>query len=72
MFKKKVLRSPMRPGFKRPPEFAAALIPDTTGDAEGIEAVRAAVRRWKSEQQRHPHGFFSKLTPAEWDRRRDD
>ncbi len=67
LFKKKVLRGPMRPGFKLPPKFAAALIPDTTGDAEGIEALRTAVRRWKSEPQRHPHGFFGKLTPAEWD-----
>lgn len=67
LFKKKVLSGPMRPGFKLPPKFAKALIPDTTGDAEGIEALRAVVRRWKTEPQRHPHGFFGKLTPAEWD-----
>jgi len=68
LYKNKVVNGPMRPGFKLPPKFAKALIPDTTGDQEGIEALRTSIRRWKSESQRHPHGFFGQLTPEEWDK----
>jgi len=67
MYKNKVLRGPMKPGFQLPPKFASALIPDPTADQAGLDALRTAVRRWKSEPQRHPHGFFGPLTPAEWE-----
>ncbi len=66
--KNKVLNGPMRAGVKLPAKFAKVLVPDPTADGEGIEALRAALRRWKAEPQRHPHGFFGKLTPTEWDK----
>jgi hypothetical protein len=68
LYKDKVVRGPMQPGFKLPAKFASALIPDATADAAGIEALRTAVRRWKTEPQRHPHGFFGKLTSDEWEK----
>jgi hypothetical protein len=68
IIKNKVIRGPMRPGFKLPAKFAASLIPDVAADHDGIETLRTAVRRWKAEPQRHPHGFFGALTPAEWEK----
>jgi len=65
--KNRIMRGPMKPGFQLPPKFSAALLPKATTDSDGLEALRTAVRRWKSESQRHPHGFFGQLTPDEWD-----
>jgi Protein of unknown function (DUF1569) len=67
LFKNKVVRGPMKPGFQLPPKFAPSLVPAATADHEGIDVLRTAVRRWNSESQRHPHGFFGALTPAEWE-----
>jgi hypothetical protein len=66
--KRKVLNEPMRAGVKLPAKFAKVLVPDTTGDAEGIDALRTATHRLQTEPQRHPHGFFGKLSSAEWDK----
>jgi hypothetical protein len=68
LFKDKAVRGPMQPGFKLPPKVAPFLLPDAATDATGIDALRTAVRRWKAEPQRHPHGFFGKLTPEEWEK----
>ena len=68
IFKNKVIRGPMKPGFKLPAKFASSLIPDATADQQGIETLRTAVRRWKTEPQRHPHGFFGPLTAEEWEK----
>ena len=65
LYKKKALRE-MKPGFKLPPQ-AAALVPNTEDDAEGIAELRSAVERWKREPQRSRHAFFGKLTPKEWE-----
>lgn len=64
--KNRILRGPMQAGFKLPKKFVG-LMPDTSADREGLEALRTAVRRWKNEPQRHPHGFFGQLTNEEWD-----
>lgn len=66
--KNQLVRGPMKPGFQLPPKFAPALLPGSPADQQGIEALRTAVRRWKTEPQRYPHGFFGKLTPEEWEK----
>jgi hypothetical protein len=64
-FKKKALRK-MAPGFRLSPGIARHLVPDETSDAEGLDALREATRRWKTETQRYPQPFFGPLTPDEW------
>ena len=66
--KNKVVRGPMKPGFQLPKKFAPSLVPDATADEEGIEILRATVRRWHTEPQRLPHGFFGALTAEEWEK----
>jgi hypothetical protein len=66
-FKKRALRQ-MKPGFKLPKKFAAQFVPPDTDDAEGVELLRTAIRRWKAEPQRHEQPFFGPLTDEEWDR----
>ncbi len=61
--KRKVLNEPMRAGVKLPAKFAKVLVPDTTGDAEGIEALRTATHRLQTEPQRHPTAFSASSHP---------
>jgi hypothetical protein len=65
-FKKRALRK-MTPGFHLPWRIARHMVPDETSDADGLDALRLSIRRWKTEPQRHPQPFFGKLTPGEWD-----
>ncbi|MBI2824938.1 MAG: DUF1569 domain-containing protein [Planctomycetia bacterium] len=67
LYKDKAIQK-MRPGFKLNATMAKHFVPGDTSDAEGIESLRTACRRWKSEKQRHPHPFFGKLTDDEWNR----
>ena len=64
--KKRTLRK-MTPGFRLPARIARHVVPGETSDAEGLDALREATRRWKTESQRHPQPFFGSLTPDEWD-----
>ena len=66
LYKEKTLRR-MKPGFKLPPKVAAVVIPSRVEDAQGIAALHTAIARWKKETQRHPHPFFGRLTPQEWE-----
>jgi hypothetical protein len=65
-FKKGALKQ-MKPGFKLPKKFAARLVPPETGDSEGLDQLRASIRRWQAEPQRHPQPFFGPLSDEEWD-----
>ncbi len=64
--KPRMLRDGMKPGFKLNPKAAKVLVPDVTGDPEGIAALRAMAKRFQSEPLAHPHPFFGPLTPEEW------
>jgi hypothetical protein len=63
--KKRALRK-CTPGFRVPTKIARHVVPDETSDAEGLDALREATRRWKTETQRYPQPFFGSLTPDEW------
>lgn len=64
--KKKVLTTSMGPGFKLP-KGASALIPPTTTWEEGLQAIRQALQRQKTENARVPSPFLGPLTREEWD-----
>lgn len=67
LYKDRVVRGPMKAGFKLPRKAAALLPADTTSDDEGIAALRVAIARWDKEPRSHVHPFFGKLTADEWD-----
>jgi hypothetical protein len=66
IFKKKLLRGPMPPGFKLPAESAKQLEPGPTSTEEGLAELRAAVERLQREPQRASHPAFGKFSMEEW------
>jgi hypothetical protein len=66
IFKRKLLRGPMPPGFKLPAESAEQLEPKPTSTEEGLAELRAAVERLKRESQRANHPAFGKFSKEEW------
>jgi hypothetical protein len=66
IFKPKVLRDGMKPGFKLSAAAAKDIIPGRTADSDGIAALRTTVARFQKEPLVHPHAFFGHLTPEEW------
>jgi hypothetical protein len=65
LMKKKLLGSPMPPGFKLP-ESAQKLVPGPTSTEEGLAALRAAIARQERESSRAPNPVFGELTRNEW------
>jgi hypothetical protein len=68
LFKKRILAGEMPPGFKLPPEFAKAVLPEPTAADVGLAELRAAVARLKQESRRAKHPVFGEITREEWDR----
>ena len=66
-FKDKTLAK-MKAGFQLPKKSAVYMVPRATADQEGLAELRRVIERWRKETRRHPHAFFGKLTPLEWDR----
>jgi hypothetical protein len=68
LIKKRLLRGPMRPGFKLPPAAAKELIPETAVSTEqGLNELRAAIERLNREPHRAPSPVFGQMTREEWD-----
>ncbi len=65
--KNRFLRNPMPAGFALPKDAAAHLIPGETSWEEGIQTIRGAIQRLKSESQRMPSPFLGALTREQWD-----
>ena len=65
IMKKRFLNKPMPPGFKLP-EKATALLPPPTTWEEGLEGIRKAIGRLKTETKREPHPVLGPLTVEEW------
>jgi hypothetical protein len=68
LIKRMLLNGPMPPGFKLPPDAAAALVPPETSTEEGLAELRAAVARLEREECRVRHPMFGNITRDEWDR----
>jgi hypothetical protein len=65
--KKQFLRMAMPAGYKMSAEFAQHLVPGETSWEDGLQTIRAALARMKSEPQRHPSPFLGDMTRDQWD-----
>ncbi len=65
--KNRFLTKPMSAGFALPKEPATYLIPGETSWEDGLQALRTALQRLKTEPQRHRSPFLGELTRAQWD-----
>ena len=67
MMKNRFVKNPMPAGFALPKYIEPHLVPGPTTWEEGLAALRAAIARMKSENQRHPSPFLGVLTHEQWD-----
>jgi len=66
LMKSRILTKPMSPGLQLP-KAAAALLPVETSWEVGVQEIRAALLRMKTEVQRHAHPVLGTLTREQWD-----
>ena len=66
LMKKKMLGSPMPPGFKLPAAAAAVLVPGPTSTEEGLASLRVAIARLERDPTRARSPVFGVLTNEEW------
>jgi hypothetical protein len=64
-FKRRFLNKTMSPGFQLPASAATMLPPATTWD-EGLQNIRRAIGRLKTETRRCPHPAIGALDQDEW------
>ena len=62
----RLIKGPMRPGFKLPAQAETALVPGGTSTEEGLAALRAAIARLQHESPRAVHPLLGALTPEQW------
>jgi hypothetical protein len=67
LFKKRLLRMQMPPGFQLKGQAAAALVPPATTWEEGLHVFREAVRRQQTEPNRGPNPFLGSMTREQWE-----
>ncbi len=66
--KKRFLTKTLSPGFQLPASARKALVPDATvSTADGLDALRLAVSRCESENERALHPLLGRLSKKEWD-----
>jgi hypothetical protein len=66
LFKQRFLTKPMEAGFKLPSKAATELIPSSTSLDEGLQSIRQAISRLRSETKRAPNAAVGPLTVEEW------
>lgn len=66
LMKGRILTKPMSPGLQLP-KAAAALLPAETSWEEGVQGIRAALMRMKTEAPRHAHPVLGTLGREQWD-----
>ena len=65
-FKRRIINAGMRPGFQLPKNSVGVLVPpSTTTIEEGLESLRAAVKRLNADHTRVPSPFLGPLTLEE-------
>ncbi|HZZ27852.1 MAG TPA: DUF1569 domain-containing protein [Pirellulales bacterium] len=68
LLKKKIISSPMKPGFKLPEKAAETLMPSgPVSTQEGLDDLRKTIDRLNREPQRQPSPVFGPMTHEEWD-----
>jgi hypothetical protein len=65
VFKKKLLRGPMPPGYRLPAD-AEAVIPGPTSTEEGLAELRTAITRLQREPHRATNPIFGQISNDEW------
>jgi hypothetical protein len=65
--KNRFLTKPMSAGFALPADTAKYLIPPDTSWEDGLQALRSAIQRLKTESQRFKSPFLGELTREQWD-----
>jgi uncharacterized protein DUF1569 len=69
IFKPRILKHGMKPGYKLPAEAEKLSVPAPGGDlAAALDRLRRAIQRLQSDPTRHPHPFLGPMPAAEWDR----
>jgi hypothetical protein len=68
LLKRWILARGMSPGFKLPKQREAVFFPAATSAQEGLDKLRAAACRVKTERMTAQHPAFGKLTHDEWNR----
>ena len=67
LFKKQLLSSPMRAGFRLPRRAKEVMVPrDSISIQEGIQSLRNAVTRLNSTTERKPSPVLGPMTREEW------
>jgi hypothetical protein len=65
VFLPRMLKKGMTPGFKLPGK-AAEILPPPISTEEGLQNLRHAIHRIRTETHRCPHSFFGNLTNEQW------
>jgi hypothetical protein len=66
LIRNRLIKGPMRAGFKLPQQAETVLVPGTTSTEEGLAAIRAAIDRLERESPRAVHPLLGALTPEQW------
>lgn len=66
LIKRRILTKQMSPGLQLP-KAAAALLPSETTWEQGVQEIRTALNRMKTESQRHAHPVLRELSREQWD-----
>jgi hypothetical protein len=68
LFKKRLLRGPMKPGFQLPEQAAEVLMPrSAVSTEEGLAQLRTQLDRLNRQAERVPRPVFGPMTREEWD-----
>ncbi len=66
LIRSRLIKGPMQPGFKLPPQAETVLVAGATSTEEGLAALRAALDRIEREAPRAVHPLLGALTPEQW------
>jgi hypothetical protein len=68
LFKNRVLKRGLTPGFRLSKRASAALVPDETDVQAALDHLRRSFKRLDSESKRSPHPFLGRMTLHESNR----
>ena len=66
LLKRKIISSPMKPGFKIPKSMEALLPPDSTAYSTAVANLKAAIARATAEGMDEPHPVFGSMNNGQW------
>jgi uncharacterized protein DUF1569 len=67
LIKRRILTRGMSPGFRLPKAAEPRAFPTPASSAAGLETLRQAVGRTRTEKMTSPHPVFGRLTHQEWE-----